>query len=515
MLRQDLAQELFHELSCRRGGVSPEVLHTFRGCRLYAVDLSHCQGLDDTTAAAVVAEHACALQSLSLLGGVALGDAVCSALRDCMQLRTLTLSGCAALTDSCITYLQGCGRLEHLDLSGCAGISNAGIAALARCHCLRSLDVSRCRRVSDLSPLAALPLRALVLGWTAVDDMAMADVALMCGLETLVLDRTGVTDQGVMTACGACTRLSLLSLSGCAATGAIGAALAPLRCLREVSLAHTRFSDTGIASWCSQPQPQMWALSLSHTAVTSTSLLALGQAMGGLEVLNLDGCRTGGEALRHLNKLRRLNVADTLVTDADMEHICSLPALEALNLAFCSVTGSSLRRFPLPTTLKCLDLDTTRGVTLAELVHLPLLEQLTLPDGQTDVSIVLLSRFSGTLTTLEMSSSGVTDAGVAHIAKLGQLRRLSMPHSKVTDGSLALLCASLPQLQTLNLSGTVVTDSGLQTLVDSAPESLLSVILIKTSVTEAAARRAAESRPSMRVSIGHRQQHRLRAEVVN
>ena len=204
MLRQDLAQELFHELSCRRGGVSPEVLHTFRGCRLYAVDLSHCQGLDDTTAAAVVAEHACAVQSLSLLGGVALGDAVCRALQDCTQLRQLTLSGCAALTDSCISCLQGCSRLEHVDFSGCVGISNAGIAALANCRCLRSLDVSRCKRVSDLAPLAALPLRTLQLGWTAVGDGAMPNVACMAGLETLVLDRTDVTDQGVSTVCGAC-----------------------------------------------------------------------------------------------------------------------------------------------------------------------------------------------------------------------------------------------------------------------------------------------------------------------
>jgi hypothetical protein len=148
-------------------------------------------------------------------------------------------------------------------------------------------------------------------------------------------------------------------------------------------------------------------------------------------------------------------------------------------------------------------------------VHLPLLEQLTLPDGQTDVSIELLSRFSGTLTSLEMSSSSVTDAGVAHIAKLVQLRRLSMPNSKVTDGSLALLCTSLPHLQTLNMSGTAVTDAGLQTLVDSAPEGLLNVSLIGASVTEAAAHRAAESRPSMHVSIGHRQQHRMRADVVN
>ena len=482
------------------------------------MDLSHCRGLDDTTAAAVVAEHACSLQRLNLLGGVALGDAVCRALQDCTQLRQLTLSGCAALTDSCISCLQGCSRLEHVDFSGCVGISNAGIAALANCRCLRSLDVSRCKRVSDLAPLAALPLRTLQLGWTAVGDGAMPNVACMAGLETLVLDRTDVTDQGVSTVCGACTRLAVLSLAGCAITSAIGAPLAALQCLREVSMSHTRFSDSGIAEWCSQPQPQMRALSLSHTAVTSTSLQSLGQAMGDLEVLNLDGTRTGGEAVRLLNRLKRLNLADTLTTDADMEHVCTIPSLEALNLAFCAVTSVSLKRWPLPATLKRLDLDTTRGVTLVELVHLPLLEHLTMPEGQTDASILLLSRFRGTLTSLEMSSSSVTDAGAAHIAKLDQLRRLSMPHSKLTDGALALLCASLPQLQTLNLSGTAVTDAGLQTLVDSAPEGLLSVSLIGTAVTEAAAHRAADSRPSIRVGIGLKQQHKLRTEqqaVVN
>lgn len=509
--RQDLAQLMFHELASRSGGVRVDVLHAFRGCFLYTLDLSHCQGLDDNLASAVIAEHSRALQTLSLESGAMLSDAVLVALRGCPQLRTLSLSGCSSVTDRGVSCLRSCDCLQHVSLSGCVNISDASMYALAACRGLRSLDLNQCKGISDVGPLGGLQLQSLKLGWTAVDDESMSDVASMTSLETLVLDRTVVGDRGVATVCSGCMRLAVLCLSGCPVGNAIGPNLAALDHLREVNLSHTHFGDPGLAAWCSHSQPQMRLLNLSHTEVTGTGLRLHGEAMNALHELDLDGLLTGGEALIPFRQLRHLILADTAIMDACMEHVCNLPHLETLSLAFCAVTSASLRRWPLPASLKRLDLDTTRSISLGELVHLTRLESLTLPDGLTDSSIVLLSRFRESLTSLDLCSSSVTDAGMVHITHLVRLTRLSLSHSKITDAALLLLCASLRHLQTLNLSGTAVTDAGLQTLVDSAPAGLISVCLIGTSVTEAAVRRSAESRPSMRVSVALKQQHRLRA----
>jgi len=500
---------MFHELTAR-GVLRANCLHAFRGCALYALDLSHCQRLDDKLAAAVVEEHASSLQTLSLKDAVWLSDNVLGALRGCAQLRSLTLSGCASITDRGIACLRGCASLEHLGLSGCVNITNASMYTLAACRRLHILDLNQCKAISDLGPLTGLPLRSLVLGWTAVDDESMDDVASMAALETLVLDRTDVGDAGIAAVCNGCTRLAVLSLSGCSVGRTIGTSLAALRNLQEVNLSHTQFGDAGLAAWCSQPQKQMRVLNLAHTEVTGTALRSHGEAMSELQALDLDGTHTAGEAVIPFRQLRRLNLADTAITDACMEHVCSLPHLETLNLAFCAVTSASLRRWPLPASLRTLDMDTTRSISVSELVHLSRLECLTLPDGLSDASIVLLSRFRDSLTSLDLCSSNITDVGIVHITQLGRLKRLSLPHSKITDAAMPLLCATLRQLQTLNLSGTTLADEGLQTLVDSAPPSLISVCLIGTAVTETAVRQAAERRPSMRVSIALKQQHKQR-----
>jgi hypothetical protein len=56
--------------------------------------------------------------------------------------------------------------------------------------------------------------------------------------------------------------------------------------------------------------------------------------------------------------------------------------------------------------------------------------------------------------------SPVTDAGVAHLAHLGNLREVRIPRSRISDDSLILL-SGLPSMENLSLEGNHFTDRGL------------------------------------------------------
>ena len=76
----------------------------------------------------------------------------------------------------------------------------------------------------------------------------------------------------------------------------------------------------------------------------------------------------------------------------------------------------------------------------------------------------------------------VTDAGLANLAGLTQLRKLGLDDTKVTGAGLAHL-AGLTQLQTLSLGRTEVTDAGLENLQGLTGLQVLS--LDDTQITDA------------------------------
>jgi hypothetical protein len=67
------------------------------------------------------------------------------------------------------------------------------------------------------------------------------------------------------------------------------------------------------------------------------------------------------------------------------------------------------------------------------------------------------------LQDLGLEESGITDAGLAHLARLTQLRKLSLADTQVTDAGLEHL-KGLTQLETLVLASTQVTGTGLKHL---------------------------------------------------
>ena len=115
--------------------------------------------------------------------------------------------------------------------------------------------------------------------------------------------------------------------------------------------------------------------------------------------------------------------------------------------------------------------------------------------GVTDAGLAQL-RGSG-LSNLIVRDTRITDAGLVHLAGLPNLHSLSLQETSIGDDGLAAI-KSLPGLTTLYLSGTKVSDGGLDVL--AAMPKLTYVQLDAASISESAVRKLEAARPDLRIS---------------
>jgi hypothetical protein len=129
------------------------------------------------------------------------------------------------------------------------------------------------------------------------------------------------------------------------------------------------------------------------------------------------------------------------------------------------------------------------------------------PQTEQDKAVVEVTRLGGKLEfdggspgkpviKVELSGSGVTDAGLDQLKALTQLRTLTLNGTKVTDAGLKHL-KGLTQLRTLTLNGTKVTDAGLGHLGEMTQLQLLH--LNRTQVTDEGAKRLQRALPNCRI----------------
>jgi len=164
--------------------------------------------------------------------------------------------------------------------------------------------------------------------------------------------------------------------------------------------------------------------------------------------------------------IRALSFRRGWVSDADLDRIAQLDKLERLDLSETRVTDLGM--------LKLKDLKNVRELNLfyAELVtdeglaamrSWPKIERINARGTKvTDNTLALLAGKT-TLTALDIGFAEVTDSGLQHLSTLPNLRSLSFGGNKLTEVGLQVL-RTLPQLESLDLSGKQRTDSGLWTL---------------------------------------------------
>jgi len=141
---------------------------------------------------------------------------------------------------------------------------------------LRVLDLGFCKNVDDISVLAGMPLKTLILEGTSVADLSpLAGMSL----ETLHLQDTPVTDLSV--------------LEGMP--------------LKQLNLKGVAVSDVTLFS--QMPLSTLWLLETGVSDISPLSALSL-------ESLDLQDTMVSDlSALAHMTTLRRLNIAGTEVSD--------------------------------------------------------------------------------------------------------------------------------------------------------------------------------------------------------
>ncbi|NLE57068.1 MAG: hypothetical protein GX616_01815 [Planctomycetes bacterium] len=160
-----------------------------------------------------------------------------------------------------------------------------------------------------------------------------------------------------------------------------------------------------------------------------------------------------------LTGLRRLSLDGVDLTDKDRDQLAELKNLE--QLPFFSIDLTRMAPFRNLRTIHQLSNPTDED--LARLVGFPLLEKLRITGGLgwtlTDAGLAHLAKLPH-LQSLSLQGERITDACMAQVARISSLRFLDISDQRITDAGLAHL-AKAPALEGLNLNNTLVTDDGL------------------------------------------------------
>jgi hypothetical protein len=166
-------------------------------------------------------------------------------------------------------------------------------------------------------------------------------------------------------------------------------------------------------------------------------------------------------------------------TDAAMSHVAALRDVATVQIVRTSVTDAAFEQ------LKDLD-----GLTTIEF------QRARAPGRITDAGLAHLSGVTQ-LKTLHLRNAEVTDAGLEHVAPLTNLQTLILAGSKATDAGLPHI-KGLTKLEQLDLYDTTVSDAGLEQL--KGLTSLKLLILKRTNVTDAGVARLQAALPGCTIS---------------
>ena len=194
-------------------------------------------------------------------------------------------------------------------------------------------------------------------------------------------------------------------------------------------------------------------VTLSSTVVRGEQLGRL-QGLEGLVTLKLEGCTSlTTEGLRQLNQLtglKRLHLNHTEVSDEKLLQLTDLAQLEFLDLRVNqSLTDAGLAALAAMPRLQELSLFYCPGIQGAGLAHVAKLSDLkVLNIGNNKIQDEGLERLSENRSIQELKASlnqNITDAGVVHLAKMKQLKKLELRFSnQVTPVLIEKLSVELP-----------------------------------------------------------------------
>ncbi|MCG3772225.1 MAG: hypothetical protein JW384_03432 [Nitrosomonadaceae bacterium] len=235
-------------------------------------------------------------------------------------------------------------------------------------------------------------------------------------------------------------------------------------------------------------------LNLADSSFNDQSLPVLERVSPLLTQLDLRGCGLSDKAPKVIARFTGLRVlrlngkdGDTSISDDGVKALAACKSLIVLALDDLFVGSDGLAALTGLTNLEELYVAGTiiDDHSCQLIADIPLLKKLRLARNQvTDDALATLSACSS-LEELDLSEdSKITDAGMAHLAKLVQLIKLNLWRVLISDeGALAL--APLTKLEWLNLDNTKLSDTGMPLLQQMTALTFLH--LGSTQITAASA----------------------------
>jgi outer membrane protein assembly factor BamB len=251
----------------------------------------------------------------------------------------------------------------------------------------------------------------------------------------------------------------VISLAG---TQAADAVLQQLQAINPVALnleLCSRITDDGLAHL--QAESRLRALILTGTTISAAGIRRLAK-LGRLAALDLELCDqvtdAACEPLGTMRQLRYLSFKKSgfekeRITDAGLQNLHALHALEVLNLYGNKLTDDGLEHLQPLSNLRELNLSLL-PISDAGLRHLTRLEKLE------RLELLYSEGFAG---------PKLTDAGVESLAQLSRLAALNLTGAKLTDDGLAGL-KGLKNLRRLQLVRTKAGTAGIEHFRAAVPE---------------------------------------------
>jgi hypothetical protein len=308
------------------------------------------------------------LENLSLENAKITNDGLASVAK-LPRLKVLSLRRCSRLTDDALVHLVGLESLEQLLLLY-APFTDAGMTHVAKLKSLRALDLRGCLQTGDggLEQIKNLPnLVDLKIRSNGVTDAGLAHLAGMKLRVFEIEDANQITDAGLKNFAG-------------------------MTDLTKVNFMRVRIGDSGLENFTNCKK--LKDVRLRGTSIDGSGLKALHGSKG---------------------TLTYLDISETAFGSAAMDNLVPLTNLETLDMWFATIEDADLAKLAGMTKLKNLTLEQCRNLTNAgveQIAKLPALETLNLNQTRIDDGALELLAKVPNLKSLEIKNTSVSDAAI-------------------------------------------------------------------------------------------------------
>ena len=243
--------------------------------------------------------------------------------------------------------------------------------------------------------------------------------------------------------------------------------LAQINSLEYLDLPNYGITDKGLVPISNLKNlKHLWVCGSSSSPLTDTALQHVSK-LHSLEFLLIHGTgftNAGMDYLAKLTNLRKLHLHSDLITNEGLAKLKTLKSLERLNLGCKNITISGLSHLNALKNISYLYIEGIKQDNSdLDVSGLTELEELWLRGGTPirDEDLFCLAKLKNLRTLIigDVKSSMVTDAGIAYLKDLPDMRRLYCDSPYLTDKALSYL-ANIKTLYSLTITGNF-TDEGL------------------------------------------------------